>query len=76
MTAYHFNANKKDNNMNHLPATVQITCTDTGRKQEGIVVSASRDGIRVNVGGVALNFRKQKNIYVANMAGMEFTFKL
>lgn len=62
--------------MNHLPATVQITCTDTGKQHDGIVVSATRDSIRVNVSGVALNFRKQKDIYVANMAGMEFTFKL
>lgn len=62
--------------MNHLPATVQITCTDTGKKHDGIIVSGDRNNIRVNVSGVALNFRKQKNIYVANMAGMEFTFKL
>jgi hypothetical protein len=62
--------------MNHLPTTVQIICTDTGKTQEGIVVSSTRDGIRVNVSGIALNFFKKKDIYVANMAGMEFTFKL
>lgn len=59
-----------------LPATVTITCTDTGVKHEGIVVSQTRDGFRINVSGVALNFHKQRDIYVANMAGMEFTFKL
>ena len=57
--------------------TVEVTCTDTQVTVTGTIVSQNQDRIRVDVGGVVMTFvRTAPGLYVSNMSGLEFTFKL
>jgi|15BtaG_2_1085339.scaffolds.fasta_scaffold00619_20 hypothetical protein len=53
---------------------ITVTCTDNGKKIDGIIVDQRQDVIRVNMQDVVLHFHKEKkNLFVAKMAGLEFT---
>jgi hypothetical protein len=61
----------------YIQETVKVTCTDTQVTVTGNIVSQNQDRIRVDVGGVVMAFtRTTPGVYVSNMSGLEFTFKL
>jgi hypothetical protein len=61
----------------YIQETVDVTCTDTQVTVTGTIISQNQDRIRVDIGGVVMTFtRTSPGLYVSNMSGLEFTFRL
>lgn len=59
-----------------LDDQVAVTCTDTGKTEQGKIVRLGRDRADVMIGPAVIQlFQKKPGLYVGSLHGLEFTMK-
>ena len=60
----------------HLDQKVIVTCTENDIRSNGKIIRIFPNGIDIEVSGTIIKLKKTKpNLYVGQMAGLEFTVK-